>query len=140
MFLPETLGSSFLAGFWLDAAEKTGTVKVMQDRDALLKIQQQNELRAKIAVLATPQFWNYTGEKNGWNKETEGDKKEKNLGDSGFCTNTDCKSSLCKTHCKNDSTDVVPQIVTEREKGEKNERIGQKDSEKDKKERLRRNL
>ena len=29
MFLPDTLGSSFLAGFWLDAAEKTGTVKVM---------------------------------------------------------------------------------------------------------------
>ena len=29
MFLPDTLGSSFLAGFWLDAAEKTGTMKVM---------------------------------------------------------------------------------------------------------------
>ena len=56
MFLPDTLGSSFLAGLWLDAAEKTGTVHVLRDRDELLKIQQQNELRAKIAVLATPQF------------------------------------------------------------------------------------
>ena len=37
MFIPESLGSSFLAGFWLDAAEKTGTVKVMQDKDKLSK-------------------------------------------------------------------------------------------------------
>ena len=39
MFLPDTLGSLFLAGFWLDAAEKTGTVKVMQDKDELAQIQ-----------------------------------------------------------------------------------------------------
>ena len=38
MFLPEALRSSFLAGFWLDAAEKTGTMKVMQDKDVLLNI------------------------------------------------------------------------------------------------------
>ena len=56
------------------------------------------------------------------------------MGDSGICTNIDCKLSLCKIHCKNDSTDAVPQIVTECEKGEKNERSGQKGSEKDKKE------
>ena len=29
MLLPDTVGSSFLAGFWLDATKKTGTVKVM---------------------------------------------------------------------------------------------------------------
>ena len=62
------------------------------------------------------------------------------MGDSGIRTNTNCQLSLCKIHLKNDSADVVPQIVTEREKGEKNERIGQKDSEKDKRNDLRRNL
>ena len=54
MFLPESLGTSFLAGFWLDAAEKIGTVQVMQDKDKLQEIKKQNELAAKIAVLTTP--------------------------------------------------------------------------------------
>ena len=40
MLLPKTLGSSFLAGFWLDSVEKTGVVKVMQHNDELSKIQQ----------------------------------------------------------------------------------------------------
>ena len=50
MFIPESLGSSFLAGFWLDAVEKTGTAKVMYDKDELTKIQEQTELTAKISV------------------------------------------------------------------------------------------
>ena len=62
MFIPESLGSSFLAGFWLD------TVKGMQDKYKLSKIQQQAELTAKISVLSTPRFWTYTGEKKEWKK------------------------------------------------------------------------
>ena len=51
--------------------EKTGTVKIMQEKDKLSKIQQQTELTANISVLSTPQFWNYTGEKKEWKKERE---------------------------------------------------------------------
>ena len=39
MFISKSLGSLFLAGFWFEAEEKTGTVKVMQDKDELLKVQ-----------------------------------------------------------------------------------------------------
>ena len=38
VFLPEALGSSFLASFWLDYVKKTGTEKVMQDKDELSQI------------------------------------------------------------------------------------------------------
>ena len=108
MFIPESLGSSFLAGFWLDAVEKTGTVKVTQDKDKLSKIQQQTELTAKISVLSTPQFGSYTGEKKEWKKESEGDKNV--VDESEICITSDCISFLCKIFCKNDSTDVVPKM------------------------------
>ena len=38
MFIPESLGSLFLARLWLDAVEKIGIVKVMQDKNKLSKI------------------------------------------------------------------------------------------------------
>ena len=54
MFLPNTLGSLFLVGFWLDIAEKTGTMKVVQDKDELAHIQKQKEIVVQISVLHTP--------------------------------------------------------------------------------------
>ena len=97
MFLPESLGSSFLAGFWLDAAEKIGTVQVMQDKDKLREIKEQNELAAKIAVLATPQFWTYTGgQESKWHAVgVENEKHEKN-NDIGHCIGSDYNLIHCK--------------------------------------------
>ena len=83
MFLPDTLGSLFLARFWLDATEKTGTVKVMQDKDELAQIQKQKEMTAHISVLHTPKFWTYTGNQDrewravgGEDKSNQGEKNE----------------------------------------------------------------
>ena len=82
MSLPDTLGSSLLASFWLDTAEKTDTVKTMQDKDELAQIQEQKEITAQILVLNTPQFWTYTRTQDrewcavsGGDKKTEGEKK-----------------------------------------------------------------
>ena len=56
MFLPDALGSLFLAGFWLDTTKKIGIVKVMQDKDEFAQIQKQKEIAAQISVLHTPLF------------------------------------------------------------------------------------
>ena len=105
MFLPESLGTSFLAGFWLDAAEKIGTVQVMQDKNKLQEIKEQNELAAKISVLTTPQFWTYTGgQERKWHAVgVENEKNEKNT-DNGHCINSDCNLIHC-TICN--KTNVV---------------------------------
>ena len=90
MFLPESLGMSFLAGFWLDAAEKVGTVQVMQDKDKLQVIKTQSELAAKIAVLATPQFWTYTGDQGmKWHAVNVGEEKNEEKNDTGHCIKSD---------------------------------------------------
>ena len=84
---------------WLDAAEKTGTVKVMQDKDELAQIQKQKEMTAQISVLHTPQFWTYTGSQDGeWravsgeDKKNEGEKEQNGkMNDIGHCNGSDCK-------------------------------------------------
>ena len=97
MFLPESLGSSFLAGFWLDAIEKIGTVQVMQDKDKLQEIKTQSELAAKIAVLTTPQFWTYTGgHERKWHAVGVENEKNEEKGDTGHCINSDCNLIHCK--------------------------------------------
>ena len=118
MFLPNTLGSSFLAGFWLDAAEKTGTVKVMQDKDELAQIQKQKEMTAQVSVFHTPQFWTYTSSQDREWRAVSGEakknerEKERNgkMNDIGHCNGSDCKLSHCticnKNHFVSDSNNV----------------------------------
>ena len=96
MFLPESLGSSFLIGFWLDAAEKIGTVQVMQDKDKLQVIKDQIELAAKIAVLTTPQFWTYTGgQERKWHAVGVEDEKNEKKKDTGHCIGSDYNLIHC---------------------------------------------
>ena len=96
MFLPESLGTSFLIGFWLDATEKVGTVQVMQDKDKLQEIKTQSELAAKIAMLATPQFWTYTGDQGmKWHAVNVGEEKNEEKNDTGHCIKSDCNLSHC---------------------------------------------
>ena len=134
MFLPETLGTSFLTGFWLDAAEKIGTVQVMQDQDKLQEIKTQNELTATIAVLTTPQFWTYTGgQERKWHAVgVEDEKKEENK-DNGHCIQSDCNVIDCticnKTNVVSGSLSVIDDTL-----GKKNERSTEQNESEDKKE------
>ena len=129
MFLPESLGTSFLAGFWLDAVEKIGTVQVMQDKDKLQEIRTQSELVAKTAVLTTPQFWTYTGG-HGSKWHAVGVEKEKNetKNDNGHCIGSDCNLIHCKicnkTNVVSGSLSVSDDILGENkeESTEQNER------------------
>ena len=101
MFLPESLGSSFLAGFWLDAAEKIGIVQVMQDKDKLQEIKTQSELVAKIAVLTTPQFWTYTGGQGSkWHPVGVENEKNEEKNDIGHCIGSDCNLIHCNIYNK----------------------------------------
>ena len=134
MFLPESLGSSFLSGFWLDAAKKISTVQVMQDQDKLQKIKEQKELTAKIAVLTTPQFWTYIGgQEKKWHAVEVGNDKDEKKNDIGYCIGSDCNLTHCKICNKNDfvsgSLSVIDNTLGEKKKEstEQNEREDKKE-------------
>ena len=119
MFLPESLGTSFLTRFWLDAAEKIGTVQVMQDKDKLQEIKDQHELAAKIAVLTTPQFWTYIGDQEKkWHAVGVEDEKNKKKKDNGHCIQSDCNVIDCticnKTNVVSGSLSVSDDILGEK--------------------------
>ena len=135
MFLPESLGTSFLAGFWLDAAEKIGTVQVMQDKDKLQEIKAQNELAAKIAVLTTPQFWTYTGgQEQKWHAVGVENEKNEQKTENGHCIQSDCNLIHCticnKTNVVSGSLSVSDDILGEK-KEERTEQNGSEDKKED---------
>lgn len=141
MFIPESLGVSWLAGHWLGSDERVGTVQVLSDTAELEKLKIQKELTTRISVLTNPQFWMYTGGVQAtWNIMNEGHKKNEekeqkgklNDGERGYCTDCQCKLSLCTKHCKMNSDDIVQDsnIVTDRVSDEKEKEMsGQKGTE-----------
>ena len=99
MFIPKSLGTSWLAGHWLGAEERVGTVRVLLDTVELEKLKMQKEVTTQISVLANPQFWMYTGGvQSTWNTMNEGEEKNEedqkgkmNNDEQGYCTDYQCK-------------------------------------------------
>ena len=118
----------------MDAAEKTGTMNVMQDKNELAQIQKQKEMTAQISVPHTPQFWTYTSSQyrewsaiGGEDKKNEGGKERNDkMNDIGPCNGSDCKLSHCTICNKND---VVSDSnnVNDRAMGKMNDSTEQKE-------------
>ena len=134
MFLHDTLGSSFLPSLWLNAAEKTGTVKIMQDKDELAQIQKYKEIATHISVFHTPYFWKYTGSQDrewravsGEDKEHEGEKeRDDKMNDIGQCIGSDYKLSHC-TLCNENNIVSDSNNVNDHEMGKMKDSTKQKE-------------
>ena len=65
LYLPAAVGTSMLTGTWLQDNEKVQIVKVLAIAEELEALKDKNVQR-KIAVIKTPQFWEYRRNEREW--------------------------------------------------------------------------
>ena len=65
MYLPTAVGTSMLTGTWFQDNEKMQIVKVIAVAEELEALKDKNVQR-KIAVIKTPQFWEYRRNEREW--------------------------------------------------------------------------
>ena len=106
----------------------------MQDQNKLQRIKEQKELAAKIALLATPQFWTYTGgQERKWHTVGVGNDQHEKKNDTGHCIGSDCKLIHC-TLCNKTNVVFGSLFVSDNILGEKKKESTEKNECEDKKE------